>query len=185
MTEFQIYEYTVKPQTKGLWLRRKIGAIILYFVFAAVYFVISGLLLDGALFYPMLFALPLILFGIILFSWKYTKVEFEFQLEGDTLKISEIYGKSARKKKLEVAVRDFIEIAPYTADSQEHVESFAPEKDFLFFSSLDSPALCYGLFKGAEDKLWVVYFDVTDEMVRRLRRLNPTNTKELTKIYGG
>ena len=120
---------------------------------------------------PFILVIATITVIAILMTWKYTSVEFEYSIVGDTISFVSIYGKKSRKGKLSVAIKDFSEIGKYTDAAEKHLEEVVIDRDYLFISHLMAEHLYYGLFDDDGDKC-IVYFEATDKALSLIKKYN-------------
>ena len=173
MFEGSGYEHIVKQKVEGGLLARKACLVIAYIMLLTLP---SFLVLS---FCPMSLVLPLLILiasltvVAYLMTWRYTSVEFEYSIFGDTISFVSIYGKKSRKGKLDVAIKNFSEIGKYTDAAEKHLEEVVIDKDYLFMSHILAEHLYYGLFDDDGDKC-IVYFEATDKAISLLKKYNPT-----------
>lgn len=173
MYDNSYYEHIVKQKREGGLLLKKIALIAAYLIL---------LILPAFLilrFCPPFFWVPffLVIITIVviayLMTWKYTNVEFEYSICGDSITFINIYGKKTRKGKLSIKIKDFSEIGKYTDAAEKHLDNVMIEKDYLFISSLDAEHLYYGLFEDDGERC-IVYFECTDKALSSLKKYNPS-----------
>ena len=173
MFEGSGYEHIVKQKVEGSLLAKKICLVISYIIL----FTLPSFLIIS--FCPIFLVVPFILviatITVIayLMTWKYTSVEFEYAIFGDTISFVSIYGKKSRKGKLDVAIKNFSEIGKYTAAAEKHLEEVIIDRDYLFISHLLAEHLYYGLFEDDGDKC-IVYFEATDKALALIKKYNPS-----------
>ena len=173
MFEGSGYEHIVKQKVEGGLLAKKACLIIAY----VILFTLPSFLIIS--FCPVFFIVPFILviatITVIayLMTWKYTSVEFEYSIFGDTISFVSIYGKKSRKGKLDVAIKNFSEIGKYTDAAEKHLEDVIIDRDYLFISHILAEHLYYGLFEKDGDKC-IVYFEATDKAIALLKKYNPS-----------
>ena len=98
MEEFQTYEYAVKQRIEGKWIAARIGLILLYILFV-IGWILFGLKTG---FVPLLCHIPLTLWMLVFFTWRYTSVEYEYSVTSGILTFSKIYSGRFRKKGLQL-----------------------------------------------------------------------------------
>ncbi len=167
------YEYSVKMRDRRIRRKRFLLFIGALLGFVSLYLVVANGVAYGALFYPMIFCLPLILVGIVWFFHRFLSSEIEYTLRDNTLTVTEIFGKSDRKIRLELPINTLTEVAPYDDGAVARIESFHPTKDYHLYASFDSPTLCYAIISD-EDHISVLYFDMNDRMITLLRHKIPS-----------
>ena len=111
MNDFENYEFVVKQKVEGIYKLKKVLFAILYITFAA------GLFAAGVglrILAPCIAIVPLLLWMLIFFTWRYTNVEHECVFESGIMRCSEIYGNRTRKVLFSATIRDMLLIAPET-----------------------------------------------------------------------
>ena len=176
MEEFQTYEYTVRQRIEGKWVVARVLMITLYVLF------VVGWLLFGILtgWVPLLALIPVTLWMLIFFTWRYVSVEYEYSITSGVLTFSKIYGGRSRKKVFEVALRDAVRIAPLgEAEEYQRGEAYKPEISFTGVSTMSAPDVYYMLFEHTEKKQKrraVYYFEATQKALHICRYYNATAT---------
>ncbi len=166
----QTYEKLVKQQPVGRLRAQRIGAIFGYLIWIGI-----GLTLLLRLGFSLLFLLlfPLSTVILILLTWKYLCVEFEYVLVSDCLFLSKIYGKKTRKAVLEVNLKHLLLAAPCTDEQRSRAEAFSPGEMIHAESRPDSDELWLMVFEGEGGKRYLLYFDADETLIRFLRHANP------------
>lgn len=176
------YEYSVPVTDPDIRRKRILSLCGILLVFLSVYLIIANFVAYGALFFPMLICLIPILGGLLWFALRFLSSEVEYVLHADRLTVSEIFGHSVRRLRLDIPVSACIEIAPYTDETPVHIEAIHPAKDYRLYASLDSETLCYAVIND-EDEISVLYFDPDERLATLLCRKNPAATKELSRFF--
>ena len=127
----------------------------------------------------ILLLIPLSLLLIILPTWKYGFVEYEYVFSGQSFCFSKIYGKRKRKQILDLDLSSAILIGPAT---DEH----------LMRASQSSPAeVIYATVDDCGEDIWLILFEIDkkesgavlfhadERAIRFLRRANPHATVRL------
>ena len=86
--EFCQYEYTVARKPEGFFGFMKLFLILFYVAFIGAYFAIiyiTRIIPLGAL-------IPVFLWILVYFTWRYVKQEYKYEISGSTLTFSVIYG---------------------------------------------------------------------------------------------
>lgn len=174
------YEYSVPVRDPHIRRKRIFSLCGFLLGFICLYLVIANFVAFGALFFPMLICLIPILCGLLWFALRFTSSEIEYALHEDTLTISEIFGHSVRKLRLELPLSACTEIAPYAEDTADRIAALCPVKDYRLYASLDADMLCYALIKD-EDTLSVLYFEPDERLATMLCRKNPAATRTLAR----
>ena len=174
MSEFNTFEFVVDEKAEGkrkmIKFLGRFGLLAFIGAFVAFTFIIRM---------PMLAVLPLGLLGIVLYFWKIFNCELEYSMTSGQMTFSRIYGGMKRKKVLEVTIKDFREIAPRTAESDERLRARGVERAFMFASHSTATDQYYATFEQ-DGELCVVYFEATEKTLKILRYYNPVTV--VTKV---
>ena len=173
MFEGSGYEHIVKQKVEGSLLVRKVCLVIAYIMLFTLPSFLVLSLCPMSLVIPLIIIIASITVVAYLMTWKYTSVEFEYSIFGDTISFVSIYGKKSRKGKLDVTIKNFSEIGKYTDASEKHLEEVVIDRDYLFISHLLAEHLYYGLFDEDGEKC-IVYFEATDKAISLLKKYNPS-----------
>ena len=142
------FEYTVaEQQNKGLTLRR-IALIAVYILWSAACILI-GLLASQLLISIALLACTL--WPIISFSWRYTKIEYEYSFFGGVLTVSRILGGKSRRVLCEVSLKNLAAVYPCEEEYIARAEQFGAGKTIMAASSVDAENLCVALWTDESD----------------------------------
>lgn len=168
MNEHATFEFVVAEIPEG-------GRCVLRFVgrFALLTVIAVFIFACFAWNMPALAVLPLGLLGVVLYFWKLFNIEFEYSMTSGTMTFSRIYGGMRRKTVLELTIKDFREIAPYTEDTVARLSSLGVGKEYRFMSSASAEDLYYAVFEIDETRA-VVYFEATAQTLKILRYYNPS-----------
>ena len=178
MNEFLTYEHAVKQKAVGKWRLARIALVALY-----IFFTLTLVLAFIALHIPQLIALlPLALWILVFFTWRFVSVEYEYSITSGTLTFCKIYNNRARRKFLEITLRDAVCIAPLDgARYSEQATAWHPEREFCAVSSWSAPHIYMILFelsdrKRGEKRRAIFYFEPTQKALQICRFYNPSAT---------
>ncbi len=179
MEEFQTYEYAVRQRIEGKWIAARVGLIALYVLFVVGWLVFG--LKTG--FVPLLCHIPLTLWMLIFFTWRYTAVEYEYSITSGVLTFSKIFGGRSRKAIFEVPLREAVRIAPLgVMEEYARGTEYKPEISFSGISSISAPDVYFMLFEDADKKdkkktrRAVYYFEATQKALHICHYYNPSAT---------
>ena len=164
-----MYEYVVSPAKQPVWRLKRILAIIGYIVYALTVFGVGA---YTRLLLPVIALVPLSTWILIFFTWRYVAVEYEYSFVSGSMTLNKILGGRARRKVLEVRIKELHMIAPYDGDYIKKAEEFKPEKSYDFVSSMQSPDLYFALFETPEGRRGIIYFEATKPALKILRYYN-------------
>ena len=179
MNEFSTYEFVVKQKTEGKWILARVGMIALYVAFVLAWVVIG---IKG--FAALLALVPVTLWILIFFTWRYVSVEYEYSITSGELRFSKIFGGRSRRTCLTLQLRNAVRIAPLeNAEEAKKAEAYAPEREFSAISSLRAPDIYFMLFEyefkehgKTKKRRAILYFEATAKALQICRFYNPSAT---------
>ena len=169
-------EYTVAEQKSKFLCLKRIALVAIYILWALL--LLAAGLLTGQI---VVFAafVPITLWPLITFSWRRTKVEYEYSFFAGTLTVSRVLGGRSRKMLTEVALKDLEAVYPCTDEYIERSERFGAEKIIMAASSEQAAALCVALWRDENDTKIALYFEPNERAVRLMRSENYSATSSL------
>ena len=173
--EINLYFYTVDKKKEGSYRLQRalmISAYVLYCVvfFLAVY--ITRIFPLGAL-------IPMTLYIIYLFTWRYVSIEYKYTVESGLFSLYRVYGGKKQQKMCELRIKDAKRIIP-TDDYKHEIRDFAPVNIYDGRSSADAPD-GYAILFIEDAKPAAVYIDAPDSSVKVFHYYNPDNTVKAIK----
>mgnify|MGYP003302729097 CR=1 FL=1 len=173
------YEYVVAQKSEGKWRVRRILLITLYILYP-IFALLAALITRLSV--PMLCFIPLSEWMLIFFTWRYVKVEYEYEIVSGVLTFSNVYGGRSRREKVSFPLRSATLIAPLDYSTYEDkLELFNPEISFYGIGSSDSPDKYFAAFTNEEGKKCVFFFEATERALKICRFYNPAATV-VTKV---
>lgn len=163
------YEYVVTPKMTPASRLKKFLFILFYVVWG------GGLIIVGAvvrIIAPLLAFIPVTVWMLIFFTWKYTKVAYEYSFWGGELKVNRLLGERSRKKIVGVKIRDLKHIYPCNADNHEKIKAFFADTEIFAASSPDAERLAAVLWTDENNKNVVLYFEADEKAIRILKYYN-------------
>lgn len=167
MNEFNTYEFVVARKKEGGYRAMR---VLLMAGLILMFFVIFGVLCLTHL-YPVIAVEVMVYLPFAVFAWKLSSHEYEYSMTSGVMTFTVVYGNRFKKKKLELFIKDMKEIAPYTDEAKDHLETLPLKKDYVFVSSLAAPDMYYAVF-NVNDEDQVVYFEATAQALKILRFYN-------------
>ena len=165
--EFNSFEYSCEKAAKGTWLLRKILFVFLYGVYTASYF----LLIYVTRIIPLGALIPVTLWILIYFTWRYTSPEYRYVIERDRFTLFVKYGTSKPRLLTEFNISQAISITPVsTKNGSKAVFSTTKVYNALPHKDVDN-AYCM-IFNSPAGKLCAVYFVAIPEALRLIRLYN-------------
>ncbi len=168
------YEYVVTPKMTPALRIKKLIFVALYILWG------GGLLIVGAtvgkLFLPLLAFIPVTLWILIFFTWRYTQVAYEYSFWGGELKVRRLLGERSGKKLAEVKIRDLKHIYLCHADNREKIKDFSADTEIFAASSPDSERLVALLWTDENNKNVILYFEADEKAIRILKYYKPSES---------
>ncbi|MBQ8207186.1 MAG: hypothetical protein IJZ89_00430 [Clostridia bacterium] len=170
MSEFSTYEYVVAQKIEGKWRLKKLGLLLLYVAFIVAWFIFGFV----SHLFPLLALMPVTLWMLVFFTWRYIKVEYEYSMTSGDVMFSNIYGGRSRKTVIEFRLKDCSLIAPLS--THEHkARDYEPEIVYRAVSSEKAQDVYFALFEK-DGKRCIVYFEATAKALKICRFYNAPAT---------
>ncbi|MBE6589090.1 MAG: hypothetical protein E7643_02820 [Ruminococcaceae bacterium] len=141
------FEYAV-AEAKNAKLRLKKLLFLLAYVLYGATVLIVGVAVKLIL--PILCFIPLSIWIIVFFTWKYTQVEYEYSFFSGTLTVSKILGGRKRKNLTKVHIRDLATVFPYSEKALQRAEGYGAKETVFAASSAEAPDLYVALWEDKE-----------------------------------
>jgi hypothetical protein len=174
--ELSDYEYAVAQKSEGKWRLFKWLMIFGYIVFAAAYFVI----IYVTRFFPLGALIPLFLWMLIYFTYKYVKPEYKYKISEGYLTFYKIFGKK-EKEVIKVRICDAKHIMPLES-SIEIVKDFAVEKTYSALPATVTADPYLILFVDNDGKRCSFMFKATRDALKNLRFYNKNTVMSETEV---
>ena len=177
MNELQTYETLIRQKSTGRALLPRIFLILVYLVWVTLWL---ALLLRFHFRIPLVLLGPLTTLPLILITWKYVQVEYEYTIGGGTFFLAKVYGKKKRKPLLEAELKSALLIAPRTEEFMEKAERMGVDEVIWAVSSPESERIWMLLYEEEESKERILlFFEGEERSIRLLRHYNPRATARL------
>ena len=164
--ELANYEYTVAQKNEGKWSIYRWLMLSGYVLFAAGYFIAAYL--SG--FIPLVAILPLLLWILVYFTFRYVKPEYKYEISEAYLKFYKIYGKSEKETaRIKICDADFIIPLENAIDE---IQAYAPLCTYSAIPSKDSTDLYVILYKDSLGVASAFMFKATAEALKCLKFYN-------------
>lgn len=168
MADIQSYERVLKKKR----LKSVILAVSLY---ALILFVWLIVIFGVGRFDPALILLaPISTLAVVLITWKYTRVEYEYSFVGGTFTFSKIYGGRSRRCVLEVEIRSLKEIFPYNEETAKKIENITDKTLIKGIPSGSSQNPCVLSFEDNKEKAVFFILDCDGRSAKILKFYNPS-----------
>lgn len=166
-------EYIIKQKNKGSVIRNKVFAVFCYvFLFVTLALIIVNL--SAPLLHIPFLLLDLALCCMVAFiSWRFLCVEFEIVIGGGELTLTQLYGKSVRRRMTSIPLNSINEIGIYDDEAYKKLCASSLNKNYIAVSSMSAPTVYYALFDEGKDRC-VLYFELDERGLKKLRTENPS-----------
>ncbi len=168
MESFNTYEYGTEQKPVGKWKAYRLLLLLLYALFVVAYFLVIYI----SRIFPLGALIPLFLWIIVYFTWRYTKPDYWYTVEKGSFTFSTAYGKkSKRRVKCSFRISSAEAIAPRSAIT-EKINEFAPQRVYSALPTPSAEDAYAALFKDSDGKRCVIYFVATAEVLKLMRFFN-------------
>jgi hypothetical protein len=169
-------EYTVTRKAEGNNLLLRILLIGLYVFFALIYFIFFTAVIPIVM---MIALLPLFVWMLVFFTWRYAALEIEYQIHSGTVSFYHIYGERSRRKKFSCKTKDLITVAPM---DRTHEKDFTRAVLLHDFRGTKNTPDAYYLTFNKDGKTCAVFFEATTKTVKSFRYFNSAATVVSTSL---
>ena len=174
--ELANYEYTVAQACEGKWRLFKWLMLGGYIAFSGIYFLIAYL----TRFIPIVAILPLFLWILVYFTYKYVKPEYKYKIAEAHLYFYRITGKTEREI-LKIRLCDASCIMPLE-NALEEIKSFAPKNTFSALPSQFSTDSYIILYKNEKGEPSAFMFKATADALKCLHFYNKGTVMSKTDV---
>ena len=164
--ELANYEYTVAQESEGKWALYKRLMLSAYALFAALYFLIAYI----SRFIPIVAILPLFLWILVYFTYKYVKPEYKYEIREAHLTFYKIFGKK-EKEIIKIKICDADSIIPLE-HAVEEIKAYAPKNTYSAIPSVKSTDLYIILYKNNLNEPSAFMFKATSDALKCLKFYN-------------
>lgn len=164
------YEVTVREAKSSRLTLKKALLILAYIGYVA------GLLLLGTttkLILPLLALIPITLWIIVFFTWRYTQVQYEYSFFSGEMTVSRILSDRFRKPLAKVRIAQLSYVLPYEDAYAGQIERFGAENTVFAASSASAPSLYVALWEDPDSKKrYALTFEPDAHALKILRYYN-------------
>ena len=175
------FEYSVLKKKDGKTLALKFGIVLGAITILALYVIIFSKLLDNmtAYFIPLL-SLLLVILGYVF--WKYTAVEYEYEIVSGEFTMKVVYGgrKNVTLFSKRISQMDFI--ASYDSDNKKIADSNEYKHIYKCVSSMENSKIYFAVFNNEKNEKCIVFFEAPKKVITILKFYNSTATYALKYI---
>lgn len=164
--DFNSYEYTVEQKGVGKWRIIRLLMLLAYVLYCAVYFLviyISRIIPLGAL-------IPVTLWIIVYFTWRYTKPAYKYAIESGAFIYTVIYGGKTKREKFTTRIHEAKMIAPI-GEVMASLSGTKIAKIYDGAPSNDNKDV-YGMLFEESGKSYILRFKATHDGLRALKYYN-------------
>ncbi len=167
------YEKTVKRKNTPKEIFKKISVVMGYCLFFAIWLSLALVNLQNLIFALLFLVLgTLLTVGLVLLTWKYFSVEYEYSFQLGEFEISKIYGKSRRKIVLSLNMRSLEMVAEATDENISRAEKRDIRKRIVAVSDPNGENVWLLLTDGKDEDCMLVFFDADDRALSILKNAN-------------
>ena len=171
MNSSQTYEKIVKKSFKGTHLAKTITLIMCYVLSAACFVILAFnspqkaplILVAGALF----------TFCLVLLTFKYVRLEYEYSFWYGRMGIAKIYAKKKRKSVIDTDIKDLLMIAPATEENIARAEQLEIDDRLIAVSDESADNIWLAVTGGKDERRIMVFFEADDRSLGMLKSVNP------------
>ncbi len=173
MNSNQTYEKIVKVENTPKNIAKKISLIMGYLLYFSIWVLAALNNIKNHSFLLILMAGLLTTLALVLITWKYFQVEYEYSLWYGNLSVAKIYGKKKRKPLVDTDVKDLIMIAPATDEYIAKAEHFGIDTRIIAVSSENAENIWLVVTGGDDEKCVLIFFEADERSLQILKNLNP------------
>ena len=169
MDDFNTYEYAAEQKSEG---RFKIWRLLLLTAYA-LYCIVYFLIIYITRIFPLGALIPMTLWIIVYFTWRYTKPDYTYTIERGECTFTVSYGKKKRQKKVRTSFKVSAAslIAP-KSDSAERISEWKAKHTYSAVPSVSANDVYVALYKNAKGENCAFYFVATAQALKLMRFLN-------------
>ncbi len=171
MNNSQTYEKIVKVKNKGKRLAVKISVVMCYLLFFSFWLVGAlqniqsfVLIITGGLLSTALLVIP---------TWKYLLLEYEYSFWYGRMGVAKIYGKKKRRSVIDTDIKDLLIIAPATDEYIARAERFDIETRVTAVSHEDAYNIWLTVTGGKDERRILIFFEADERCLAMLKAANP------------
>ena len=154
-------EYSCSQKPEGKWKIFKLLLIALYLTYTVLYLYV----IIKTRFFPLGALIPVTLWIIIHFTWRYTSPDYKYTIDAGFLTFYISYGKKTYEK-FKLHIKDAIAIAPLCK-----IESYPIQKTYNALPSKSETDSYAAVFK-TETKICIFRFKATRDTIKALHYYN-------------
>ena len=164
------FEYSYSIKCEGKWIFYKALLLLFYLTYTASYL----FLIIKYAFIPLGALIPVTLWIIAHFTWRYTSPDYSYKIEAGALTLFVIYG-ARKKEKIKIHLKDASLIAPKAL-----AQKFVKDKGAKIYSALTEKSSpdAYGIVFGEKSNPTLLLIDAPRDAKRALNYYNKDTVLE-------
>ena len=171
------FECVVAQKKTAALMAKKAALVIIYILWVVVWLVVGAL---TKLIAYLLALIPISLWVIIFFTWRYTKVQYEYSFFAGELTVSRILNDRFRKVLMTVQIRKMTAVLPVNSESKAEIERFGAEKTVFAASDESAEGLCVAMWTDEDSGERIrLYFEPDEKSRKILRYYNAAATMKM------
>ena len=159
--------YGVKKKPEGKYGLKRTLFILMYILIPAA---IAGVFIAIKIL-PILATLPVFLWMLIFFTWRYVSVEYEYIILDGEFRMLKVYGSKSMRVLVSTRVSGMTAIAPYDHAHKAAADAVPAANRIEAVSSMSASDIYYAVFKE-DNEDYVVFFEATEKTLKVLRYYN-------------
>ncbi len=177
MDSYNGYEYTIEQKREGKLKTLTILLILAYIAFAGG---LAGTLAAAKL-VPIIAVVPVLLYILVLITWRYVQVSYTYSVETGGFKLIKGYGAKLKVPQCEFRLKECSLIAPL-AESEAALADFAPNTVYDARPSVSAPDAYLILATDKDGNKLAVKLQATAEALKTFRYYNSNTVVRETKV---
>lgn len=161
------YEYMIDQKGKKKWKIIKLLTVLAYAAFAGIYFLIVYL----SKFLPLGSVIPLAVWILAFFTWRYTKPVYKFSFDSGAFVYTIVYGDRTKREKVRTRISAAKMIAPI-ADVMNSEDAKNASRVYDASNANYSNLPIYGMLFEENGKFSLLKFNANKDAIKRLRYYN-------------
>ena len=165
------YVYSVALKKSRALVLKKICMIAVYVVWVVGLIGIGAAVRIGA---PLLAFIPVTLWMLVFFTWRFTQVSYEYSFWGGSVKVTKLYGDRTRRLLLDAKIRDL----EYVCSRGTKAWEALPQRQILAASSADAERLIAIVHSNSKGERAAICFEADPKARDILRYYQPSAFSE-------
>ncbi len=165
------YEKIVKVSIKGRQLAKLISAVMAYVLLFALW--LMAAINNSSKFIYIIAAGLLCVAIVVLLTWKYLFLEYEYSFFCGIMSVAKIYGKRKRKELFSTNIKDLLIIASANDENINRAEQFKIEDRIVAVSDERADDIWLAVSGGKDEKRVLVFFEADERSLAALKKINP------------